>query len=90
MAGTKQYFRIVVTESADMEVCRNQHEQKLNNYDKYKYPVTDVNLPKGIETWVVPDFEIHHTNLTVMMKGHQIQMVTQLCCEDKEEEGGEY
>lgn len=86
---TKQYFRIVRTESADLEICRSQHEQKLNNYAKYKYPVINSELPVGIEEWVVADFVIHHTNLSTEMKGHQFQMITQLCCEDKEG-GGEY
>lgn len=89
MAGTKQYFRLVQTAAGSQDDVRRLHEEKLNNYARYKYPEVNEKLPPGIETWVVPDFEIKHTNTSTTTKDYIFIITTSLCCEDKEP-GGEY
>lgn len=102
MGGSKQYFRLILTNAGDQDAVRRIHEEKLNNYAKYKQPWTNEDLgkqPRGPMgevldfitkrplSEVLPDFEIKHTNTTTTTKDYIFIMSTSLCCEDKEIEG---
>lgn len=109
--ANKSYFRIVQTvekngegagQSAETK-ARTIHEQKLNNYVKYKQPWTDAeiaDMPKGdngeplnrlngMPLNDVPDFKIHHVNTCTTSKNFDFIMTTTFCCEDEDEEAGE-
>ncbi len=94
--ANKEYFRIIETSYPKIEDVRNIHEQKLNNYKKYKQPWTnaDINAMPTIAEGYVPNFEIHHVNTSLVHNGSFFIMATILCCEDEasEEKGekGEY
>lgn len=91
--ANKEYFRIIETSYPEIKDVRTIHEQKLNNYVKYKQPWTNkevTEMPGIIEGGYVPDFEIHHMNTGLTVKGNYFVMTTVLCCEDEEEEGEKY
>ena len=85
------YFRVIQTDNPDKEYSRTIHEQKLNNYRKYKWAASDKDTP--IDKRVTPPrFEIHSQSTSISANENQFTITTTLYCEDEplEEHLGEY
>ena len=80
MARSKPYFRNIKTQGPNEDAVARDHEQKLNNYQKYKWPVPDREI--GDRLPIVYDIEIEHMNTSTCMKNHDYVILTVLCCED--------
>lgn len=87
MARSKPYFRTIKTQGPNEDYVTRDHNQKLNNYQKYNWAAVDSELKDRVP--ITFDIEIKHMNLSSCMKNHDFVLVTVLCCEDEYGEEGD-
>ncbi len=85
---SKQYFTTITTKDPAAETALRNHSEKLSNYLQYNYAGSNadkasikVNGPQPRTRGV----EIHSQSTTMTVKGHDLIILTVLCCEDEEE-----
>lgn len=88
----KQYFRAIVTftggpDEININICRRQHEEKLNNYLVYGEPYTNATLPVSMNP-LPPERakEVESQSTATSLTDHKFMITTILCCENEYEE----
>jgi hypothetical protein len=80
------YFHIVKSQNPKEEVAVKEHQQRLNNYLKYKFSGTDNEISSVTKFDYSPRpyiVKVCSQSSSTCMKNHDFVITTVLCCEDE-------